>query len=86
MKFAERCTVPLLGLKKRPITWAVNKGLEVLQQLTVFRSNRRYLEVWLYSLLCLVIRFGFQCYLVIEMGGRYSDARSVIRTRLYERL
>ncbi len=68
MKFAERCTAPLLRLEKRPIIWGINKGLEVLRQLTAFRSNRRYLEVWLYSLLCLVIRFGFQCYLVIEMG------------------
>ena len=68
MKFAKRCTAPLLRLEKRVITWGVNKGLEVLQQLTAFRSNRRYLEVWLYSVLCLVIRFGFQCYLVIEMG------------------
>ena len=68
IKIAERCTSPLLRLEKRPITWGVKKGLEVLQQLTVFRSNRRFLEVWLYSLFCLVIRFGFQCYLVTEMG------------------
>ena len=68
MKFAERCTHPLLRLEKRPISWGVNKGLAVLAQLTAFRSNRRFLEVWVYSLLCLVIRFGFQCYLVIEMG------------------
>ena len=68
LRFAERCTVPLLRLEKRFITWGISKGLEVLQQLTAFRSNRRFLEVWLYSVLCLVIRFGFQCYLVIEMG------------------
>ncbi len=68
MRVAERWTSPLLQLEVRPISWVVNKGMEVLQQLTAFRSNRRYLEVWLYSLLCLIIRFGFQCYLVIEMG------------------
>lgn len=68
LRLAERCTSPLLHLEIRPITWGVNKGLEVLQELMAFRSNRRFLEVWLYSLLCLVIRFGFQCYLVIEMG------------------
>ena len=68
MRVAERWTSPLLQLEVRPISWVVNKGLEVLQQLTAFRSNRRYFEVWLYSLLCLIIRFGFQCYLVIEMG------------------
>lgn len=68
LKFAERWAARLLHLEVRFITWAVSKGLEVLQQLTTFRSNRRFLEVWLYSLLCLVIRFGFQCYLVIEMG------------------
>ena len=68
LKFADRWTAPFLRLNKRFITWVVNKGLEVLRQLTAFRSNRRFLEVWLYSLLCLVIRFGFQCYLVVEMG------------------
>ncbi len=68
LRLAARCASPLLHLEIRPITWGVNKGLEVLQELMAFRSNRRFLEVWLYSLLCLVIRFGFQCYLVIEMG------------------
>ena len=68
LKFAERWTALLLRLEVRPISWGVNKGLEVLQELMAFRSNQRFLEVWLYSLLCLVIRFGFQCYLVIEMG------------------
>ena len=68
MRIAERCTGPLLGLEKRPISWGVNKGLRVLQELTAFRSNRRFLEVWVYSFMCLIIRFGFQCYLVTEMG------------------
>ena len=68
MRFAERCAAPLLVLEKRPISWAVDKVLAVLQELTTFRSNRRFLEVWAYSVLCLVIRFGFQCYLVAEMG------------------
>ncbi len=68
MKFADRCASPLLRFEKRPISWGVNKGLAVLQELTAFRSNQRFLEVWTYSLACLVIRFGFQCYLVVEMG------------------
>ena len=68
MKFADLCAAPLLRLEKRPVSWIVSKGMLVLQELTAFRSNRRFLEVWLYSVLCLVIRFGFQCYLVIEMG------------------
>lgn len=68
MRVADRWTSPLLQLEVRPISWVVNKGWEVLRQLTAFRSHRRYFEVWLYSLLCLIIRFGFQCYLVIEMG------------------
>ena len=67
MRFAERCASPLLRLEKRPISWVVNNGLQVLQELTAFRSNRRFLEVWAYSVMCLVIRFGFQCYLVVEM-------------------
>ena len=68
IRLAEVCAGSLLGLKNRPISWIVNKGLQVLQELTTFRSNRRFLEVWAYSLMCLLIRFGFQCYLVVEMG------------------
>lgn len=68
MRLADRCARPLLRLEKRPISWGINKGLQVLQELTAFRSHRRFLEVWGYSLMCLVIRFGFQCYLVVEMG------------------
>ena len=68
MKLADRCASPLLRLENRTVSWVVNKGLQVLQELTAFRSNRRFLEVWVYSLICLVIRFGFQCYLVVEMG------------------
>ena len=68
MRFAEQCSRPLLVLEKRPVSWTVNKVLAVLWELTTFRSHRRFLEVWIYSVLCLVIRFGFQCYLVTEMG------------------
>ena len=68
MRLANRCANPLLRLKNRPVSWIVNKGVQVLQELTAFRSNRRFLEVWVYSVVCLLIRFGFQCYLVIEMG------------------
>ena len=68
MRFAERCAAPLLTLEKRSVLWAVDKVLAVLRELTTFRSNRRFLEVWAYSVQCLVIRFGFQCYLVTEMG------------------
>ena len=68
IKLADRCAKPLLRLEKRPVSWIINKGLQVLHELTAFRSNRRFLEVWVYSLICLVIRFGFQCYLVVEMG------------------
>ena len=68
LRLAEWCAGSLLGLKKRPISWIVNKGLQVLQELTTFRSHRRFLEVWAYSVMCLLIRFGFQCYLVAEMG------------------
>ena len=68
MKLADRCVRPLLRLENRTISWVVNKGLQVLQELTAFRSNQRFVEVWAYSVMCLLIRFGFQCYLVVEMG------------------
>ena len=68
MKLTALCSSPLLRLEKRPVSWVVNKGVAVLQELTTFRENRRFLEVWVYSLMCIAIRFGFQCYLVVEMG------------------
>ena len=79
MRLTELYVRPLLRLEKRPISWIVNKGLQILswivnkglqilQELIAFRSHQRFLEVWVYSLMCLVIRFGFQCYLVVEMG------------------
>ncbi|MCE2415747.1 flippase-like domain-containing protein [Candidatus Poribacteria bacterium] len=68
MRFTEMCAGPLLALEKRAVSWTVNKILAVLRELTTFRSHRRFLEVWIYSVLCLLIRFGFQCYLVTEMG------------------
>ena len=68
MRFAERCASPLLALEKQSVSWAVNKVLAVPQELTTFRSNKRFLEVWIYSVIALAIRFGFQCYLVAEMG------------------
>ena len=65
---AKRFASPLLKLDKSSITWIVNKVLSVLEQITAFRLNLQLLKVWGYSLLCLIIRFGFQCYLVSKMG------------------
>ena len=65
---ALRCAGPLLKWDKSPITWFVNKLLSILNQITAYRLNLQLLKVWCYSLLCLTIRFGFQCYLVSEMG------------------
>ncbi len=68
IRFAERSAAPLLALEKRTISWAIEKVLAVLRELTTFRSNKRFSEVWIYSLTAVAIRFGFQCYLVTEMG------------------
>ena len=65
---AQNCAKPLLRLEKSSITWFVNKCLTIVGEITAFRFNLRFLKVWAYSLLCLTIRFGFQCYLVVEMG------------------
>ena len=65
---ARNCAKPLLRLEKSSITWFVNKCLTIVDEITSFRLNLRFLKVWAYSLLCLTIRFGFQCYLVVEMG------------------
>ena len=66
--FAQNCAKPLLRLEKPPITWFANKCLIIVDEITTFRFNLRFLKVWGYSLLCLIIRFGFQCYLVTQMG------------------
>ncbi len=63
-----RCASPLLTSDKSAVAWIVNKLLSILNQITAFRLNLQFLKVWGYSLLCLTIRFGFQCYLVSEMG------------------
>lgn len=64
---ARNCAKPLLRLEKTPITWFVNKCIAIVDEITTFRFNLRFLKVWGYSLLCLTIRFGFQCYLITEM-------------------
>ena len=69
---ASYCTKPLLYFKKRYITWFVNKCLGVIHELTHIRFDRRFSKIWGYSLLGLGIRFGFQCYLVREMGINIS--------------
>ena len=63
-----RCVKPLLRLEKPTLTWIANKIISILNEITAFRFNLRFLKVWGYSLACLTIRFGFQCYLVTEMG------------------
>ncbi len=59
---------PLLRSEKPALIWIADKFISILNEITAFRFNLRFLKVWGYSLLCLVIRFGFQCYLVAEMG------------------
>ena len=69
MRLAERCTGPLLRLEKRSVSWVVNKGLRVLQELTgIPIKSTVFGGVGIFLNVCLVIRFGFQCYLVTEMG------------------
>lgn len=65
---AEKCADPLLRFENTAITWIVEKILRILRQITAFRLNLQFHKVWCYSLLCLTIRFGFQCYLISEMG------------------
>lgn len=73
--FASYCARPLLHFEKRPITWLVDKCLNVIHELTHIRFDRRFSKIWGYSLLGLGIRFGFQCYLAREMGIDVSVVR-----------
>lgn len=73
--FASYCAKPLLHFEKRPITWLVDKCLNVIHELTHIRFDRRFSKIWGYSLLGLAIRFGFQCYLAREMGIDVSIVR-----------
>ena len=65
---AEKCLQPLSNLKSRHISWCVEKCSTIVKEITSFRFNFLFFKIWIYSLLCLAIRFGFQCYLVSEMG------------------
>lgn len=73
--FASYCAKPLLHFEKRPITWLVDKCLNVIRELTHIRFDRRFSKIWGYSLLGLAIRFGFQCYLARAMGIDVSIVR-----------
>ena len=70
--FAYYFAKPLLRLEKSHITWFVNKGLDVIHELTQIRFDWKFCKIWGYSLLSLGIRFGFQCYLAREMGIHIS--------------
>ncbi|MCZ6677410.1 MAG: lysylphosphatidylglycerol synthase transmembrane domain-containing protein [Candidatus Poribacteria bacterium] len=65
---ADYCTKPLLRWKRPFVYWFTNRCLAVVHELTRLRLNRRFFKVWGYSLISLGFRFGFQCYLVREMG------------------
>lgn len=65
---AEKCLQPLSNMKSRHIAWCVEKCRTIVKEITSFRFNFLFFKIWIYSLLCLAIRFGFQCYLVSEMG------------------
>ena len=69
---AHFCAKPLLYFEKRPITWLVNKCLDVIHELTQIRFDWHFAKIWGYSFLSLGIRFGFQCYLAREMGINIS--------------
>lgn len=69
------CSKPLLYLQIRPITWFTNKCLNVVRELTHIRFDVRFCKIWVYSLLGLGVRFGFQCYLALEMGIDISVVR-----------
>ena len=68
ISLAEKFAKPLLNFDKKWLIWFVNKALSIVSEITSFRFNLHFLKIWLYSLLCVLIRFGFQCYLVSEMG------------------
>jgi glycosyltransferase 2 family protein len=67
-RLAARCVEPLRRWNVRPLSWFLGKGLAVVDELTQIRPDRRFFTIWAYSILSLGIRFGFQCYLVREMG------------------
>lgn len=64
---ASYCAKPLLHFQIRPITWFVDKCLDIVHELTHIRFDWRFFKIWGYSVLSLGIRFGFQCYLAREM-------------------
>ncbi len=72
MGLAESCVRPLLRCNQPLVLWLTHKCLEVVRELTHLRLDRRFFTVWGYSIVSLGMRFGFQCYLVREMGVAVS--------------
>ena len=52
----------------RPIQWIIEKILIIIQELLSTGLDRHFLLTWVYSIVSMAIRFGFQIYLIVEMG------------------
>jgi len=52
----------------RPIQWITEKILAIIQELLSTGLDRHFLLIWAYSIVSMIIRFGFQVYLIAEMG------------------
>ena len=70
--FAERIANPFFQWNIQLVSWSAKKCLEIIGELTQTRLDRRLLKIWTYSIASLCLRFGFQCYLVREMGVAIS--------------
>ena len=52
----------------RLIQWITAKILAIIKELLSTNLDRHFLLTWVYSIISMTIRFGFQIYLIVEMG------------------
>ena len=52
----------------RLIQWITAKILAIIKELLSTSLDKHFLLTWVYSIISMTIRFGFQIYLIVEMG------------------
>ena len=68
MRLADHCLGTVTRWQFRPINWFAQKLRRVVSELTRLHFDWRFVRVWAYSAVSLMLRFGFQAYLISQMA------------------
>ena len=72
VQLTDLCMRPLRRWNHPLVSWLAEKSRAVMLELTQLRFDWRFVAIWVYSMIGLGVRFGFQCYLVGKMGIQVS--------------